>query len=278
MAKDAAAKGTTPTEARAQGAKTLSDVKEREWTDSIGTALVGLSIMLGGMALFYFVKFWLGSSPILLESTRIALGLGIFAGAGILGLAILRGLEARKAPSVSFPCPYCDQPNLFVETPTEDFDCEHCNRTVHFQNGAPIPVRTIVCQACRTEHRVAINVQRYVCDRCNRPLQISTDPTQKIAKAGTSENDALLQNYNVLLMAIDRRHENEIAFKLQDLLLVNMKEARRLMKTASTDTPLVVGHDLPQRKAEAIRRELQDLGATVTLRASTGATTAPRQS
>ena len=73
-------------------------------------------------------------------------------------------------------------------------------------------------------------------------------------------------NYDVLLISVDRRHEIEVAMKLQNILVVNLPEARRLMASAGTATPLVVSHALPQRKAEAIRRQLQDVGATATLR------------
>jgi ribosomal protein L7/L12 len=264
------AKGTTEKIAEPEGATTITAVQEREWTDSVGTASVGIGIMVLGALFFYLVGLWLKGQPNVLEAVRIVLGLAIFAGAAILGLAILRGLEARKAPRVPFPCPYCDTENYFVEAPAVDFDCESCHRTVHFENSAPIPIRTIICQACRSEHRVAVNVHRYVCDRCNRPLQISSDPTKQIAVAGADETDAMLQTYNVLLFAVDRRHENELAFKLQDLMFVNMKEARRLMGKATTNAPLVVNSNVALRKAEAIQRELQALGATVNIHASTG--------
>src|SRR5207249_9227823 len=66
-----------------------------------------------------------------------------------------------------------------------------------------------------------------------------------------------LHAFDVLLISVDRRHEIEVALKLQNLMVINLPEARRLMATASTTTPLVVSHGLAQRKAEAIRRQLQ---------------------
>ena len=246
----------------------ITKVKEREWTDSIGTALLGIGIMLIAGLLMYSVQFWVQGATLQMV-VRILMGLGVFVGAGILGLAIYRSLEVRKAPGVAFTCPFCDQPMMFTDAPHADFDCEHCNRTVHFQNGHPIPVRTIICQACRTEHRVPINVTRYVCDRCNRPLKLSADPTQQLATMDDKNMvDAMLQNYDVLLLAIDRRQENEIALKLQSIMVVTLADARKLMLGATNKAPLTVSTNQPQRKADAIKRQLQELGATVTLRAS----------
>ncbi|HLK58683.1 MAG TPA: hypothetical protein VKU00_19080, partial [Chthonomonadaceae bacterium] len=68
---------------------TVTQVKEREWTDSIGTALLGIGIMVVCGLLMYSVKFWGLPSPMAL-GTRILIGLGLFVGAGILGLAIYR--------------------------------------------------------------------------------------------------------------------------------------------------------------------------------------------
>ena len=198
------------------------------------------------------------------------LGIGFLVGTFLCGYAayngaFYKGALSKQMATVGFICPYCQQELQFLESPTTDFDCEHCSRTVHFDNGFPVPVRTIICQACRAEHRVASSVDRYICDKCNRPLQLNVTP-DKAAAIIDAENDAMLQNYDVLLLASDRRHESELSFKLQNLMVVNLPDARRLLSTASNQTPLVVGHDLSQRKAEAIKRQLEELGATVSVR------------
>lgn len=242
---------------------TLSEVKEQIWLHSISAAFTGLCILIGAAILFYFMQFWL-SGDILLTA-RIVMGIAMVAGAGICGVAVYNGALTGKIQSVTFTCPYCDNQIRFPEPPTDDFDCEFCSRTVHFRDGKPVPVQTVICRACRTEHRVATSVQRFVCDNCNRPLLLPWADRQDVAIEDAAM-DALLQNYDVLLVAYDRRRESELAFKIQNLLVVNMNEARRLISTVSTQTPLIVGYDLPQRKAEAIRRQLQELGATATMR------------
>ena len=158
-------------------------------------------------------------------------------------------------------CPFCDHTNQFVSEPNSDWNCDNCSRTVHYQNGVQIPVTWVICTACRAEHRVPVNVKRYLCDQCNRPLNISGD-----LRGGTAiieVEDHLQRNFDVLLVAYDRRHENELAFKIQNLMFCNLPEARKMIAGATPQIPLVVGYNLAERKAESVRRDLQDLGATV---------------
>ena len=247
-----------------QKTTSVTEVREVTWTESVGTALVGGALMLLAIVGFYFTKF---AAPNMIMPTRILCALGLFAGGGILGLAIQRMLGAKKVKGVPFACPYCETTSEYTALPTEDFDCENCHRTVHFQNGTPIPVRTIICQACKTEHRVPSNLARYVCDKCNRPLKLVAD--KQVAVASNEAADAMLQNYNVELLGIDKRQENDIIAKIQSLMMLTLPEARRLVDAASPSAPLIVAYDLPQRKADAVRRSLQELGGTAAIK-STG--------
>lgn len=247
-----------------QKTTSVTQVREVTWIESSGTALVGITIMLVAAACIYFTKYL--SPPSLQLGARLACAVGLLAGGAILGLAIQRILEAKKVKGFPFACPYCETVSEYVEKPTEDFDCEHCNRTVHFENGEPIPVRTIICQACKSEHRVPANLTRYVCDKCNRPLKLAVDPNQKVAAASNEAADAMLQNYNVVLLGIDKRKESELTYKVQSLLMLTLPDARRLVDSASPNAPLIVAHDLTQRKADAVRRSLQELGATAAIR------------
>ena len=249
-----------------QKTTSVTEVREVTWTESAGTALVGIALLIVSGVGVYFTKFARPDSMQLM--TRVLCAIGLLAGAAILGLAIQRILEAKKAVGFPFTCPYCDTASEYVALPTEDFDCEHCNRTVHFVNGEPIPVRVIVCQACKAEHRVPSNLTRYVCDKCNRPLKLAADPNQKVAAASNEAADAMLQNYNVELLGMDKRQESDLAFKIQSLMMLTLPEARRLVEAASPTTPLIVAYDLPQRKADAVRRSLQELGGTAAIKPS----------
>ena len=239
-----------------------SEIKETVWTQSAGTTFTGVTVTVISLVFIYFSKFWFQGQ--LLLGSRIVMTLAAVSGGAIVAYGLNRAVVVKDLKTLPFTCPFCDKVNLFTELPKKDFDCEHCNRTVHFfDDGQMVPVEVITCTACRAAHRIPITVDRYICDQCNRPLILSSD-----AKGATvvSVQDEILQNYDVLLVAYDRRMENELAFKLQDLLLTNMVEARKLLEAASNLNPLVVGFDLSERKADAIRRELLDLGATAKLR------------
>lgn len=251
----------------AKSATRFSDIQESEWTQSIGTAVVGILILIVAAVLIYCLKYVLPAN--VLRPSQVVASIGLVLGGAIILGALHRGTQVRKIKTVAFTCPYCEKDTLFPVAPTQDFDCDHCDRTVHFFDGEPVPVRNVICSACRAEHRVAVNVAHYICDSCNRPLRLTPEPKYQSAVVSVhvpEPVDTMLQNYDVLLVGVDRRKENEVAFKLQNILMTNLNEARRLMGTASTRTPLIIGYDLSQRKADAVRRQLQELGATVTLR------------
>ena len=242
----------------------LAEVQENTWTEASGPILLGLLLFIVSAVLMYFAKYWFHGYS--LQVARIVLGLTAFAGVGVIAAAVYNGIEVRRQRGVAYTCPYCDKDNKFEAAPNEDFDCEFCNRTVHFEEGIAVPVREVSCPFCQTDHRVAVSVQRYVCDRCNRPLELATESRGRPATVAPVEAVSGVHTFDVLLVSVDRRQENDVALKLQNLLVVNLPEARRLMASASTTSPLVVSYGLSQRKAESIRRQLQDLGATATIR------------
>lgn len=247
------------------------DVKERTWTDSIGSILVGIAIALIAGLVIYFGKFII-PQPLVKTFTIIGY-IGVAVGLGIAGIAAFQATRVeKKEPNIPVTCPYCDGTSLFFGYPTTDFVCDVCSRTVHFQDGQMIPVRRIVCQACKTEHRVPMNLNRYVCDRCNRPLRLSADLTQKVAAASNALNEAMMHNYDVLLISYDRRHETATAMKIQNIMTVNLPDARKILQSASEQAPIPIAWGEPLRKAEALRRQFEELGATVSVKPSADGT------
>jgi hypothetical protein len=246
------------------------EVKEKTWLESIGSTFVGIVIIIVAGLIVYFGHFFISSG--LLPVFRICGYIGMLIGVGIVGVAMYQTRKVEKEPNTPVTCPFCDATNLFFGYPTKDFVCESCSRTVHFENGQMIPVRNIVCQACRTEHRVPMNILRYVCDRCNRPLKLSADPTQKVAAASNAQNEAMMHNYDVLLIGYDRRHETATAMKIQNIMTVNLPDARKILASASEKAPVPISWGEPLRKAEALRRQFEDLGATVSVRPSADGT------
>lgn len=243
---------------------TLSDLQEVEWTQSVGTIVTGLSLVVGSALLLYFSKFWLSDSPLMMA--RALMSLALVVGVGVTGLGAFRFIKARSVSSVAYPCPYCNAECRLANAPTDNFVCEGCSRTVHFLDGEPVEVVEVTCSACRSAHKVCISASRYICDKCNRPVNLP------FLKDDHSEQEfdqgGLTQNYDVLLFGYDHRKENELAFKLQNVMMVNLAETKRLLHAVTPESPLVVGNLLAERKADSIKRQLQELGATVSTRAS----------
>ncbi len=250
----------------AEEAVKVTEVKERTFIESFGSSMIGIGLMIVSGLVVYFGTY---AVPGNYRTMVRGLGyLGLLMGAIIIGVALYNARKVHQEPNTKFTCPFCDATNLFFGFPTKDFDCESCNRTVHFEDGQMVPVRNIICQACQASHRVPVNIHRYVCDRCNRPLKLSSDPTQTMATASNAQNEAMMHNYDVLLIAFDRRHETATAMKIQNIMTVNLADARKILASASEVAPVPISWGEPLRKAEALQRAFEELGATVSVKPS----------
>ena len=202
---------------------------------------------------------------------RVLGGLLMLGGAGLGSVGLYRGIQTRNLPAVPFFCPYCNGKNLFTARPRVDFDCEHCNRLVHFTDGEPSPVRAVECMKCHAQHRVPVTLTRYVCDKCNALMDLSLDPAPAGAAptsgpAAAPAGMVAHQNFDLVLTAFDPECRDEMAALLQNLLVVGPEEASRLLDTVSAESPLVAGYGLPERRAESALLQMRDLGANALLR------------
>ena len=256
----------------AKGATTLSEVREREYTQSIGMAAWGIGLIVVCLALIAFLGYIV--PPSMLMVSRVLCAIAALVGLALLIAAGKRIFDVRNAASVLYRCPYCDAQNHLTAQPTEDFACESCHATIRFENGKPVPIRTITCTTCGADHRVSVKAERYVCDKCNAVLQVQQQ-TQPVfgmappAAAAAPRQPAMMlggANQNVLLQGFDRSRENQVAAILQRELSVEIAEARRLLHSVSEKTPLIVAYDVPYDQADGLRRQFDQLGATVSMR------------
>ncbi len=200
---------------------------------------------------------------------RVFGGLLIAGGLGLGSMGLFRGAQMRRLPAVPFFCPYCNGKTLFTARPRADYDCDHCNRTVHFVDGEPVAARAVECLNCHAQHRVPVTLARYVCDKCNALMDLSAEP----APTGTAVSDApagtvTQPHFDLTLTAFDPECRDELAAILQNLLVVGTAEANRLLDTIGPDSPLVAGYGLAERRAESALHQMRDLGAIAELRPS----------
>jgi ribosomal protein L7/L12 len=245
-----------------KGVVSRSQVLEAEYTTGT-TRLVGAAVLL----LLSLLALW-GANLILRQHfagssfqvvyLRPLLFLGGLVGVvASLVIGVKAGLEMKQAkerPTVGVNCPYCGFTTQFVDEPTEDYDCEGCHRRVYYENGKPVEIKQITCTFCKTVHKVSAKATQYMCDRCNRALRL-TDPNDPTAVV--QEQTDMLMNYDVMLTDIGR-NKNEVAMALQSMLVCNLPEARRQME----HLPLTIARNVPERKADAIRRRMREMGAT----------------
>jgi ribosomal protein L7/L12 len=235
---------------------TRSEVVEQESVSGLTQIIRALIILFGSVFLAYLFRF-IPNHQLSLSLMIIAIA-GVLLGAGLTGKAVYQIQKAKSIKTTTVNCPYCDFPMEFLEAPTDSYDCEGCHRKVLYQNGHPVPVKTVTCQSCKTVHKVAVTTTKFICDRCNRGVKLTDDPREVV-----SERSELLQNYDVLLTDSGRK-KTEVAMALESILICNLAEARRQME----NLPLTVVRNVPERKADAVRSRLRDLGATAVLRVS----------
>jgi hypothetical protein len=102
----------------AKGPTTFSELREQEYTASIGTAVVGIVIIVVAVILLFILnRVLVGSAQ---KAMQLGMGLGVLVGATIIGAAGLRISRVNKVKLVPFKCPYCDRDNKLVTNPTED--------------------------------------------------------------------------------------------------------------------------------------------------------------
>jgi len=238
-------------------ATTRSDVLEKEYEAGSAKLIRWTTLFFVCLLLLYFFHF-IPDRPLRIFSMIVAGGLSL---TGLI-LAIQTSVMMRKTtletPIITVNCPYCDFAMQFPERPTVDWDCESCHRRVQYENGVAVPVKDVTCTFCRAQHKVSVKARQYLCDKCNRALKLGD--ANNAATMVTEQSD-VMQNYDVLLTDIGRKR-NEVALALESILICNLVEARRQME----NLPLTVTRNVPERKADAIRRRLRDLGATAIVR------------
>ena len=231
---------------------TRSDVLERAYDVAVRLAIQGVIVFVVSAILLWILR--LAGVYQLWPAAALGMGYGVV----VMAIGWFRANRARRKPAVTVYCPYCEHPVQFLVEPTEDYTCEGCHRLVQYEDGKPVPVRDITCPVCRASHRVSTKAVRFTCDKCNRGLSL-TDPSDP--KSVVAEKSDMMQNFDVILTQVGRT-PNDVAMALQDILVCNLMDARRQME----DLPLTMVRNVPERKADAIRRRVRELGATVVVR------------
>ncbi|MBM3494207.1 MAG: hypothetical protein FJX72_07790 [Armatimonadetes bacterium] len=247
----------------AKGSTTRSDVLEREYEAGLTQVIRGAVILVVALILVWIL--WRAQ----LVPLVVFAALGALAGLVVIGFGARRMQGTRALPTVTVYCPYCEHPMQFLAEPTEDYTCEGCNRRVMYEGGKPVAIREITCPTCRTVHKIAEKTTAYTCDRCNRTLKL-VDP--KDPKRVVAEQSEIMRNYDVILTQAGRQ-PNDVAMALQTILVCNLRDARARME----QLPLTVVRDVPERKADAMRTRLRELGATAVIRPTEDTQAGPRR-
>ncbi len=252
-----------------QGPVTLSEWQEQEYNRAAGLLVRGGGITVSTLFLLWIMHLSLQPGPTLTVSL-ICMGVGAAIGIGFMGAGLAKIAAAKRRSFINVRCPYCESENHLVMQPRSNFNCEKCRRTIHYENGAMAPVKTIVCDGCGAQHRVWAGAETYVCEKCNKRLDVNPRqaPAEPVVQPGTqARRQAGMMlggaHQTVVLTGYDATREDQLALMLQRELRVQNPEARAMLQSVSVQSPLIVAYDVPADEAEPLARQLQQLGGQV---------------
>src|SRR5476651_2541183 len=103
--------------------------------------------------------------------------------------------QVRKVTTHDIKCPFCEDSNVLVDAPGEDFPCVKCNRMIPIIEGKTIPVAQVRCGYCNELNFYSQKTEVLLCEKCNHEIPISVDengPKKKIPASFVVTDDEAL--------------------------------------------------------------------------------------
>ncbi|CEK19852.1 hypothetical protein CWRG_02639 [Chthonomonas calidirosea] len=253
-------------------AKLVSELKEEEYTAAV-VSVVKRAVVLG--VLLIIGRMIRDGLPVSERRTADeALLALLILGTFVVLIPALYLLRLSRIKGSQVVCPYCEEVNVLVEPPMEDFICEHCKRTIYYQDGHMVPITVVACPKCNIDYKVASIVDHYICDRCGLSIQVHPKkgkepeplPDSVLVRVQSPAVRLGASNQTVLMRSYPPSAEPQLIAILRREMGVNDEQAKMLLQTTSVTTPLIVAFDIPALEAESLRRELESLGVQVTVR------------
>lgn len=214
-------------------------LSERSLTIGIGGIIVSA---LGGLLFRYRGQGYLSGLIIVLFTLG---GLGIIAG-------VYFAFQVRKVTSHEIKCPFCEEPNVLVDTPNDDFPCVRCNRMIPIVDGKTIPVSQVRCGYCNELNYYSDKTEVLLCEKCNHEIPIAVDdsgPKKTIPAAFVVVDDEAL--YELQLVGQGHKTE-ELIQALQHMLALNRNQVKNMLN----ELPVTVLTGITRKKAEMLKAQL----------------------
>ncbi len=247
----------------------LADWQEDQIADAIGMAVRGGAILVVCLLIIWILHLSLTGSSMIFAGT--ALGIAAFIGGVFMISSLYRLGKVKARKSIPFRCPYCEGVNQLLAKPVTNFDCEHCRRQIHFENGSFAPLKTAVCSSCSAEHKVWVGAEKMVCDRCNNVMQLKQADVNNefIPKVPSTFPGGMLlggPNQSVSIIGCDASRTDQLSLLLQrEMKGTTASELRTMLQSVSAVAPLVVAYDIPIGEADNLAENLRQLGAKLRL-------------
>ncbi len=221
-----------------------SDVIEMISERSLSLLFGGIvSLALGGLLYKYRGQGYL----IGLAATLI--GFGVIA----VVAAIYFALQVRKVTTHDLNCPFCEELNVLVDAPNDDFPCIKCNRMIPIADGKPMPVSQVRCGYCNELNFYSEKTEVLLCEKCNHEIPIAREdsggPRKTIPAAFVVVDDEAL--YELSLVGQGHKTE-ELIQALQHMLALNRNQVKNMLN----EMPVTVLTGITRKKAEMLKAQL----------------------
>jgi len=173
---------------------------------------------------------------------------------GLVGVALSTyfAFQVRKVTTHEIKCPYCEEPNVLVDTPTDDFPCVKCNRMIPIVDGKTVPVSQVRCGYCNELNFYSQKTEVLLCEKCNHEIPIAVDengPRKTIPAAFVVVDDEAL--YELQLVGQGHKTE-ELINALQHMLALNRNQVKNMLN----ELPVTVLTGITRKKAEMLKAQL----------------------
>ncbi len=166
--------------------------------------------------------------------------------------SIYFALQVKKVTSHEIKCPFCEEPNVLVDVPNDDFPCVKCNRMIPIVDGKTIAVSQVRCGYCNELNFYSDKTEVLLCERCNHEIPISQNedgPKKVIPAAFVVVDDEAL--YELVLVGQGHKTE-ELIQALQHMLALNRNQVKNMLN----EMPVTVLTGITRKKAEMLKAQL----------------------
>ncbi|GIV03322.1 MAG: hypothetical protein D6724_11115 [Armatimonadetes bacterium] len=243
-----------------------SDVTEVHWENAITWGILSILCLLVGA---FFIRFGHDWGVVNLPFWRFGgldlqwVAVPFLAASPLMFLyALYRAIASRKEGSYTVECPYCHEPNEFVAKPDSDFTCMHCDRRVAVKEGRILDVMAVSCGYCGAVNYLTDKTAVLICEQCGHEIPLLDPETGEMRHAPRGFARVDDRSLYELVLVDPGRDREGLILSLQHMLALTRNQVKDILE----ELPATLMTGINRRKAELLKAQLEEIGATAEMR------------